>query len=126
MTIRIRAADAAWITATADWQDTPTHGAIWIGTDLLDTAKIIPALTEKPEKGDTLRIVDEGAPFDLTLTGAGEAALNAIIGAGLDEVTAKVSLHAGDPGADGGANEIVAANNPGYERISLTLESLVV
>lgn len=132
MAIRIRAAAAASITTTGDWTDTPTYGVIRIGTHVLDSAQISPALTETPEDGDVLRIVDEGAPFDLTLTGAGEAALNAIISAALAispvpaTIAATVSLHDGDPGTNGDDNEIDAANNPGYARIALTLESVVV
>lgn len=126
MTIRLRASAAAMITASGDWADTPTHGVIRIGTHYLDQATITPALGETPENGDVLRIVDEGAPFDLTVTGAGEAAINAILAAGLDEITATVSLHDGSPGTDGSANEIAAGTNPGYARITVPLESLVV
>ena len=128
MTIRIRASAAVSLTTTGDWQDTPTHGVLRIGTHVLDTAAINPALAERPENGDVLRIVDEGAPFDLTLTGAGEAALNAIIAAGLDEVTATISLHSRAPGAIGSisnATELTSARNPGYARLTVALESLV-
>lgn len=123
MAIRIRTSAAALLSVTGDWADTPTHARLYVGTDVLDTATITPVLSEAPNNGDALQVVDEGAPFDLTVTGASEAALNAIIAAGLDEVAVRVSLHTAAPT---NANEINAANNPGYGRITLAVESLVV
>ena len=126
MTIRLRAAAAASITTTGDWRDRPTHGTIWIGTRWLDEAAINPALTETPENNDVLRVIDEGAPFDLEITGAGEDAIAAILSAGVDEVSARVRLHDGAPGATHTDNEIEVAHNPGYGPIALTLEVAVV
>ena len=126
MTIRIRTSAAVTLTATGDWAATPTHAVLWIGATLLDSAEINPALAQAPADEDSLTIVDEGAPFDLVLTGASESALNAIISAGLDEIDATLSLHTGAPGADGDQNEVAVADNPGYERLELSLESLVV
>ena len=131
MAIQIRASAAAMITASGNWADKPTYAVIRIGSSVLDSAQISPALASAPGNGDALRIINEGAPFNLTITGTAnndtaEAALNAIISAGLDEISATVSLHDGAPGSAGTANEIAAATNPGYARIPLTLESAVV
>ena len=126
MTIRLRASAVASLTATGDWADIPTHMSVWIDTDLLDTGALSQALGETPEDNEVLRIPDEGIPLNITLTGAGEAALNRIVSAGLDEVTCKVGLHTGNPGSSGTANELTAARNPGYARITVPLESLVV
>ena len=128
MTIRLRASAAATLTTTGDWQDRPTYGVLRIGTHVFAVAAISPALTEDPDNGDVLRIVDEGAPFDLTLTSAGEAALNAIIAAGLDEVTATISLHSTNPGPItniSNSTELTSARNPGYQRLTIAFESLV-
>ena len=126
MAIRLRASAAVTLAVSGNWADTPTYGVMWIGSVMLDSAAISPALTETPENGDTLRIVAQGAPFDLTVTGASEVALNAIIAAGLDEITCTVSLHDGAPGSNGTANEIAVGNNAGYARLTVPLESAVV
>ena len=125
MAIELRASANVSVTASADWTSRPTHATVWIGTNRLDAATISPALTEDVENGDTVRILDEGAATTLTITGVGEAALNAILAAGTDEVTATVRLHSASPGT-GGDNELDSTDEPGYARLTISLESVVV
>ena len=126
MTIRLRASASASLTATGDWSDIPTHASILIDDHLLGTTTISPALTETPENNEGVRIMDEGAPIDLTMTGlspTGEKALNAILAAGLDEIVCTVRLYTGAP--NGSVNELTAARNPGYGPITVPLESVL-
>ena len=123
MTIRLRASAPETLAATGDWADIPTHAAILIDNLELATGVLSQAVTETPEDNEGLRIMDEGVPLDLTMTGVGEKALNAILAAGLDEIVCTVRLYTGAP--NGSVNELTAARNPGYGPITVPLESVL-
>ena len=115
MTIRIRTSAQASLTVTADWTETPTHVALWANGIAIDSAAVSAAV-ELPENGDTLTIPSQTFTFDLTVTNANQAGVKEIVDAGVEAgtITWKVSLHDGLPGNAYTANELTAAEAPGY------------
>ena len=122
MAVRMRTTGAATFTASDDWQDRPRYEVAWIGTNPIGVHDRGAAdLPELLENGDSYTI-PVGTDYDWTLTPAGkpnmdaDAGMAAVINAGADEVTLRFSLHSGDPGDAGTANELTPARNPGYAR----------
>lgn len=126
MTIELRASQNVDIVASGDWSSRPTHVVLRIGAHILQQGPLGTALTADVENGDRVRILDERAKVSLNVVDVGEAALNAILSAGVDEVACTASLHDGSPGAQGTANELAAGTHPGYVRARIPLESVVV
>ena len=129
MAVRMRTTGAATITASADWQDVPDYEVAWIGTNPINVHKIAAAdLPELLENGDSYSF-PLGTVIDWTATAGGnanmdvDAGLAAIMNAGADEVTLRFSLHKGNPGNAGTANELTAASNPGYARAAAAFEA---
>lgn len=130
MAIVLRASAAVDLAVTGDWQDTPTHARLRVGTNHLPPdAAITPALTQAPVDNDTLRIADEGAAYNLTVTPSGgtagdaDDAIVAIMSAGISSVSVTVSLHTAAPT---NANELTSTRNPGYARITVAMEVVKV
>ena len=132
MTIRVRASAAAMLTTSGDWQDTPTHVVLRVGANVWRVSALTTALRRAIENNDIMRVMNEGIPLDYTIDNAtGEAALNAVIAAGLSASSTvfTLSMHKSNPGTVGAVSdstELTAARNPGYKRLTVTLESAVI
>lgn len=129
MTVQVRMTSAATFTATADWTDRPTYSTAWIrqgGTDYFWGADDFSA-PEVLENGDSYSI-PAGTTYNLTFTpddaaaGQADEAMARLMNAGSDEVMLRLSLHDGDSGENGTANEIDPATNNGYGRATATFE----
>lgn len=127
MTIRIATSSDAIFTATGAWASQPTHAVLWFGSNPMgaDDFTSPGALT----RGGDSYTIPSGTRYDLTFTpdgaSAGEAddALVALMAAGVDEVTAQLSLHKSDPfagNAIGTAGELADSTEPGYARKTVT------
>ena len=120
MTVRLTTTAKAVWRATVDWAGAPTHLGVWLGQHFLGADDF--AAPDVLGEGDTYTI-DAGMRYDWTVTpdgavtGSADAALAALMDAGAGGVTMSLSLHDGDPGSNGSANELVAADNNGYARL---------
>ena len=126
MTIKIRNTNELTQTASADWATLPTHVVLRVGGLGIDSAAIVwtntPDPTDAPVNGQKIAFAVNALVFTLTNTGFNEAALLLILKAGRGDVTFTLSLHTGAPGSGFNANEIPAAQNPGYVRYAVTTE----
>lgn len=133
MTVRLRTTSAATFSATADWTDRPTYSTAWIregGVDYFFGSDDFSA-PEVLENRDSYSI-PVGTTYDLTFTpddasaGQADQAMARLMNAGSDEVILRLSLHDGDPGENGTANEIDPTTNLGYGRTTATFEVAAV
>lgn len=122
MAVRMSTSAAAVWTATGTWADAPTHVGVWLGNNFLGADDF--AAPDTLQSGDSYTIAS-GMRYDWTITpdgaaaGSADSALAALMQAGADEVAMSLSLHDGDPGNAGTANEIAVAQNAGYARKSV-------
>ncbi len=115
MALRIENDTIASVNASADWTVTPTYGVLWANGVPIDS-NTFEAAVERPEDGDAFQFPVGGMRFDNAITSMNEAGTKEIFDAAVEAGTInwRVSLHDGDPGADYTANEITAAEAPGY------------